>query len=154
MLQERIPVLDLSPEIDSLWDELNAAIQKVLRSGQFIMGEEVKLFEQQIAAILGVKHAIALNSGTDALVIGLHALGIGAGDEVITTAFTFFATAEAINQVGAVPVFADIDPRTFNLDAASVEAAITPRTRAIIPVHLYGHSCDMDALMALAERHD
>src|SRR5215213_3333529 len=100
----KIPVLDLTPEIETLWDELNAAIQQVLRSGQFIMGPEVSTFEEHIAQYLGIKHAIGLNSGTDALVLGLRALHIGEGDEVITTAFTFFATAEAISTVGAVPV--------------------------------------------------
>lgn len=151
---ERIPVLDLTTEIDLLWDEINAAMQDVLRSGHFIMGEPVKVLERELAAYLGVKHAIAVNSGTDALVIGLRALGIQPGDEVITTAFTFFATAESISLVGAVPVFVDIDPRTFNLDTAQITAAITPRTKAIIPVHLFGQSVDMDAVMALATQHN
>ncbi|MGE5551269.1 MAG: DegT/DnrJ/EryC1/StrS family aminotransferase [Bacteroidota bacterium] len=148
-----IPVLDLNPEIESLWPELNAAIQNVLRSTQFIMGPNVKAFEQETAAYLGVKHAIGVNSGTDALVIGLRACGIGAGDEVITTPFTFFATAEAVSLLGAVPVFVDIDPRTFNLDSALVEKAITQRTKAIIPVHLFGHAAEMDPLLDLARRH-
>lgn len=150
----QIPVLDLAPEIDLLWDDINSALQAVLRSGQFIMGPDVHEFEAEAAAYLGVKHAIGLNSGTDALVIGLRALGVTTGDEVITTPFTFFATAEAIHQVGATPVFVDIDPRTFNLDVSGVEAQITPRTKAIIPVHLYGHAADMDALLTLARKHD
>lgn len=148
-----IPILDLSPEIDMLWDELQDAIKGVLRSGHFIMGPNVKAFEEEVAAYLGVKHAIGLNSGTDALFLALRALGVGSGDEVITTAFTFFATAEAISHVGAKPVFVDIDPQTYNMDAKLLEAAITPRTRAIIPVHLFGHACDMDAVSGIAARH-
>lgn len=151
---ERIPVLDLSTEIDLLWDEINAALQDVLRSGQFINGEPVKALERELAAYLGVRHTIAVNSGTDALVIGLRALGIQPGDEVITTAFTFFATAEAISLIGAIPVFVDIDPHTFNFDTAQIAAAITPRTKAIIPVHLFGQAVDMDAVMALATKHN
>jgi len=150
----KIPVLDLSPEIDLLWDGINTAIQKVLRSGQFIMGPEVTAFEQQAAHYLGVKHAIGLNSGTDALVLGLRALNIGPGDEVITTPFTFFATAEAISAVGATPVFVDIDPLTFNLNVSLIENRITERTRAILPVHLYGHAAEMGALLELAQKHD
>jgi dTDP-4-amino-4,6-dideoxygalactose transaminase len=146
-------VLDLSPEIEMLWDELNAAFQDVLRSGHFIMGEQVGRFEAQAAEYLGVKHVIGMNSGTDALVIGLRALGVGQGDEVITTPFSFFATAEAASIIGAIPVFVDIDPLTFNLDVGQVEAAITARTKAIIPVHLYGQSADLDPLMGLAEQH-
>ncbi len=148
-----IPILDLTPEIDELWDELNAAVQRVLRSGQFILGPEVEAFEREAAAYLGVKHAVGVNSGTDALVIGLRALGIGPGAEVLTTPFSFFATAESIGNVGATPVFVDIDPQTFNLDPDLIEAAITPRTKAIMPVHLYGRPSDMDAIMAIAERH-
>jgi dTDP-4-amino-4,6-dideoxygalactose transaminase len=152
-VKTQIPVLDLSPEINELWDEFNAAFQAVLRSEQFIMGDAVKQFEQSVAAYLGVEHAIGLNSGTDALVIGLRALGIGAGDEVITTSFSFFATAEAISLIGATPVFVEIDPRTFNIDVSQIERAITSRTKAIIPVHLYGQACDMDAVMRIADAH-
>lgn len=151
--QTPIPVLDLSPEIEALWDDLNAAIQSVLKSGQFIMGPEVKAFEREVAAYLGVKHAIGVNSGTDALVIGLRALGIGPGDEVVTTPFTFFATAEAISTVGAKPVFADIDDASFNLNPGKIEAAITAKTKAIMPVHLYGNPCAMDEIMTLAAAH-
>ncbi len=149
-----LPILDLSPEIDALWGELNAAMQRVVRSGQFIMGPDVAAFEREVAAHLGVTHAVGLNSGTDALVIGLRALGIGAGDEVITTPFTFFATGESISAVGATPVFVDIDPVTFNMDPAGLAAAVTPRTRAIMPVHLYGQPCAMDAILAFARAHD
>ena len=147
-----IPMLDLTPEIEELWDELNAAFQRVLRSGQFILGPEVEAFEDEVADYLGTKHTIGVNSGTDALVIGLRALGIGPGDEVITTPFSFFATAESISNVGATPVFVDIDERTFNIDPALIEPAITPRTKAIVPVHLYGRPCEMDSIMDIAER--
>ncbi|MBI5928580.1 MAG: DegT/DnrJ/EryC1/StrS family aminotransferase [Chloroflexi bacterium] len=149
-----IPVLDLSPEIEFLWDELNTAFQRVLRSGIFIMGEDVSIFESEFAAYLNVKHAIAVNSGTDALVIGLRALNIGVGDEVITTSFTFFATAEAIETVGASPIFVDIDAQTLNLDITQVEERITARTKAILPVHLYGHPVDIDPLAKLAEKYE
>ncbi len=148
-----IPVLDLSPEIDVLWDEINAAVQRVLRSGQFILGPEVEAFEREVAEYLGVRHAVGVNSGTDALVLALRALGIGPGDEVVTTPFTFFATAEAVESVGASVVFADIEPGSFNLDPAAVEAAVTERTRALLPVHLFGRPAAMDALLDLAERH-
>jgi dTDP-4-amino-4,6-dideoxygalactose transaminase len=153
MSDAKIPVLDLGPEIDLLWDELNAAFQNVLRSGQFIMGAAVLELEAKVAAYLGVKHAVALNSGTDALTIGLRALGIQPGDEVITTTFSFFASVESVSLIGAHPVFADIDPETFNLDPAAVEAAITPRTKAIIPVHLFGQAADLAPLRDLADRH-
>lgn len=153
MTKSRIPILDLCPEIGALWDDLNAAIQRVLRSGQFILGPEVEAFEREVAAYLGVKHAIALNSGTDALVIGLRAVGVGPRDEVITTPFTFFATAEAVSLVGATPVFVDIDPATFNLNTGLIEAAITDRTKAILPVHLYGRPAEMAPILELAERY-
>ena len=153
MSQPRIPILDLTPEIELLWDDLNAAFQRVLRSGQFIGGPEVATFEHEVADYLGTKNAVGVNSGTDALVIGLRALGIGPGDEVITTPFSFFATAESISNVGATPVFVDIDDQTFNIDPTLIEAAITPNTRAIMPVHLYGRPCAMDAIMDIANRH-
>jgi dTDP-4-amino-4,6-dideoxygalactose transaminase len=149
----RIPILDLTPEIELLWDDLNTAFQRVLRSGQFIGGPEVEAFEREAADYLGTKHAVGVNSGTDALVIGLRALGIGPGDEVITTPFTFFATGESIANVGATPVFVDIDENSFNIDPSLIEDAITPRTKAILPVHLFGRPCDMDAVMGIAERH-
>ncbi len=151
--EKKIPILDLSAEVETLWDELNAAIQDVLRSGQFIMGPSVKAFEAEAADYLGTRHAVGVNSGTDALVIGLKALGIGRGDEVITTPFTFFATAEAISQVGAVPVFVDIDPETYNIDPALIEKKITARTRAVMPVHLFGQAAEMDPILTLAEDH-
>ena len=153
MSHDQVPLLDLAPEIESLWEELNAAIQAVLRSGQFVLGPQVREFEEQVAAYLGVRHAVAVNSGTDALVIGLRALGVGPGDEVITTPFSFFATAEAISIIGARPVFVDIDPLTYNLDAARLEEALTPHTRVIQPVHLFGHAADMEPILALAGKH-
>jgi len=146
--------LDLAPEIEGLWNELNEAIQRVLRSGQFILGPEVRAFEEEVADYLGVQHAVGVNSGTDALLIGLRTLGVGAGDEVITTPFTFFATAEAISQVGAIPVFVDIEPHRFNIDPRKIEAAITDRTKAILPVHLFGAPAAMAEIMALAKMQD
>lgn len=150
---EPVPVLDLQPELDSLRSDLVAAVEAVLASGQFILGPAVETFEREVADYLGVPHAVGVNSATDALVISLEALGIGEGDEVITTAFTFFATAEAISTIGAIPVFVDIDPASFNLDSQQVEAAITSRTAAIVPVHLFGHAATMDGLITAAERH-
>lgn len=132
-VRARIPILDLTPEVEALWDELMAAITRVLRSGQFILGPEVEAFEREVAEYLGVKHAIGLNSGTDALVIGLRALGIGPGDEVITTPFTFFATAEAISLAGATPVFVDIDPRTFNINPELIPPPSLPGPRPFCP---------------------
>lgn len=152
--QKTVPMLDLSEEVDSLWDELNAAIQRVLRSGQFIMGPDVRAFEEEVASYLGVKHAVGVNSGTDALVIGLRALNIGPGDEVITTPFSFFATAESISMVGAKPIFVDIEEATLNIDPNQIEAAITPRTKAIMPVHLYGNPASMTKIIALAQKHN
>jgi dTDP-4-amino-4,6-dideoxygalactose transaminase len=151
MSEIKIPVLDLKPQYESIKAEIQAAINRVLESGQFIMGPDVKLFEQEVAAYLGVKHAIAVNSGTDALVIGLRALGIGEGDEVITTPFSFFATAESISNVGAIPVFADVDLRSYNIDPEAIKAKITPRTKAIMPVHLYGQPAAMGQIMDIAQ---
>lgn len=149
----KIPLLDTRPEIDSIWTELQAAIESVVKGGQFIMGPNVKAFEQEIADYFGVKHAIGLNSGTDALILGAHALGIQPGDEVITTPFTFFATTEAISHFRATPVLVDIDPVTYNFDIDQLEAKITPKTKAIFPVHIYGHAVDMGPIMDLAAKH-
>ncbi len=151
--RDRVPVLDLTPEHEMLWDELQTEALRVLRSGRFVLGPDVEAFERDMADYLDTRHAIGLNSGTDALVIGLRALGVGPGDEVITTPFTFFATAEAISQVGATPVFVDIEAEGFNLDPALIEDAITERTRAIIPVHLFGRPVDWTQISAVAERH-
>lgn len=150
----QIPILDLKPEIELMREELDQAYKKVMDEGRFILGPEVKQFEADAAEYLGVKHAVGLNSGTDALVIALRALGIGPGDEVITTPFTFFATAESIINIGADVVFADINEHTFNLDPECVEAAITEKTKAIIPVHLYGRPAEMNKIMKIAEKHN
>lgn len=148
-----IPILDLSPEINELREEINEAIARVINNTNFIMGEEVAGFEADVAKYLGTKHAIGVNSGTDALVIALRALGIGKGDEVITTPFSFFATAESISMVGAKPVFVDIDPVTYNIDHWLIEKAITKKTKAIMPVHLFGLPCEMTRIMEIAEKH-
>jgi dTDP-4-amino-4,6-dideoxygalactose transaminase len=153
MSDQKIPILDLSPQYQSLKPKIYAAIDRVLESGQFIMGPDVIQFEQEVATYLGVKHAIAVNSGTDALVIGLRSIGIGAGDEVITTPFSFFATAESISSVGATPIFVDIDPQTFNIDPAKIKDKITLRTRAIMPVHLYGNPAAMNQIMEIAQEY-
>lgn len=150
----KIPVLDLKPQYESLRADIQAAIERVLESGQFIMGPDVKLFEQEVAEYLGVKHAIAVNSGTDALVISLRSLGIGEGDEVITTPFSFFATAESISSVGATPVFVDIDERTFNINPDLIESHITEKTKAILPVHLYGRPAEMGKIMEIARKYN
>lgn len=136
----------------SLKAELDAAVLAVLESGRYILGVEVSALESEVAALSGCRYGVGVANGTDALVIALRALGIGPGDEVITSPFTFFATAEAISMVGATPVFADTDPRTFNLDPRSAASRITPRTAALLPVHLYGQPADMTAFRALAER--
>jgi dTDP-4-amino-4,6-dideoxygalactose transaminase len=150
----RVPVLDLGPELDELWGELSSEALRVLRSGRFVLGPDVEAFEREAAEYLGVKHAVGLNSGTDALFIGLRALGVEPGDEVVTTPFTFFATPEAISLIGATPVFADIEAGSFNLDPASFEAAVTERTRAVIPVHLFGRPVDWGSIAEIASRHD
>lgn len=153
-MSSKIPMLDLGPEVEELWPELQAALESALRSTRFILGPNVQAFEREAAEFLGVRHAVALNSGTDALVLGLRALGIGPGDEVITTAFTFVATAEAICRVGARPVFVDIEPGSFNIDPARLEARLArdaERVRAVIPVHLFGQPADMDAIRGVCD---
>ena len=148
-----IPILDLKAQYESIKDEINAAIAEVLESTQFILGPVVRDLEQRVAAYCGCKYGVGVASGTDALRLTLTVLGIGSGDEVITTPFTFIATANTISHCGAGPVFVDIDPRTYNIDPAAIEAAITERTKAIVPVHLYGQPADMDPIMELAEVH-
>ena len=148
-----IPMVDLKGQYQTLKQEIQAALAETFDNAHFILGPNVQAFEKEAAEYLGVKHAISCASGTDALHLALLAAGIGAGDEVITTAFTFIATAEAIDYVGAVPVFVDIEPDSFNIDPAKIEAAITDKTTAILPVHLFGQPADMDAIMAIAEKH-
>ena len=147
-----VPLLDLDAQYRPLRDELLAAITRVCDSQRFIMGPEIDALERELSAQLGVTHAIAVSSGTDALLLALMALGIKAGDEVVTTTFSFFATAGAIVRVGATPVLVDIDPATFNIDPVQAAAAITPRTKAIMPVHLFGLGADMDPIMDAANR--
>lgn len=154
MLPSKIPLVDLSAQYQAIKSEIDAAIQHTIANSAFILGPKVKQFEEHWAQFCRVKHAVGVDSGTAALHLALLALGIGAGDEVITTTHTFVATAEAITLTGARPVFVDIDPRTYNLDPQKVEDAITPRTRALIPVHLYGQPAEMDALLDIARRHN
>jgi dTDP-4-amino-4,6-dideoxygalactose transaminase len=148
-----VPLLDVNAQNHPLSEKLREAFDRVLASGQFIMGPDVIAFEQECSAMLGVKHSITCSSGTDALVMALMALGIGPGDEVILPSFTFFATAGSVARTGATPVFVDVCPICFNIDAEKAVAKITPRTKAIMPVHLFGQSADMDAIQALAEKH-
>lgn len=153
MYQTPIPLVDLKAQYAALRPDIDAAIARVIGSTSFIMGPEVRAFEEAFAIWCQARYAIGISSGTAAIELTLRALGIGSGDEVITTPFTFIATAEAISATGATPVFADIDPATYNLNPAAVEAAITPRTRALLPVHLYGQPANMPALAAIAQRH-
>lgn len=149
----RVPFYDIKGQYLELKEEMDAAILGVLSSGAYVMGPNHNAFEQEVAARHGVKHGIGVNSGTDALRILLDAAEIGPGDEVITTAFTFVATAEVIIQTGARPVFVDIDPDHYQIDPEKIEAAITPRTKAIMPIHLFGQLVDVKAVGAIAEKH-
>jgi dTDP-4-amino-4,6-dideoxygalactose transaminase len=149
----QVPPFSLSEQLKALGEELDQAVLQVLHSGQYIGGAVIAGFEQAFAATIGVAEAVGCNSGTDALVLALRGLGIGDGDEVITTAFSFFATAEAISSVGARPVFVDVDPHTYLINLDQLEAAITPATRALLPVHLFGRPVDMERVCAIAERH-
>lgn len=149
-----IPLYSPHPEISILRDEIDAAISAVIDHGQFIMGPEVQEFETNVASFLGVKHAIGVNSGTDALVIALDALGIGDGDEVITTPMSYIATAESISRVGGKPIFVDIEPDSFNIDPEKIESRISNRTKAILPVHLFGRPANMDRIVEIAESND
>ena len=148
-----VPLLDLGQQFRSIRDEILAAMEPVIEEQRFILGPAVDRFEGAVAEFLGVKHAVGCASGTDAILLSLRALGVERGDEVVTAPFTFFATAGAIHNVGARPVFADIEPDTFNLSPEAAEAAITPRTRTVVPVHLFGQMADMSAFRALADRH-
>jgi dTDP-4-amino-4,6-dideoxygalactose transaminase len=145
-----IPFLDLRAQYSSIKDEIQQAVTGVFESGQFVLGEEVAAFESEFARYVGAAHGIAVNTGTSALHLALLAAGIGPGDEVITVPFTFVATVAAICYTGARPVFVDIDPRSFTLDVAQLEAAITPKTKAILPVHIYGQPADLDPILAIA----
>jgi dTDP-4-amino-4,6-dideoxygalactose transaminase len=147
-----VPLLDLQAQNGPLRDEILAAIARVCDSQRFIMGPEVDALEAEMARLLGVPHAVAVSSGTDAVLLALMVLGIGPGDEVVTSTYSFFATAGSIVRVGARPVLVDIDPETFNVDPAAVSRAITPRTKAILPVHLFGLSADMDPILDEASR--
>lgn len=153
MSNAKIPLVDLKAQYAAIRPAVDSAIQAVLESTNFIMGPDVKRFEEAYAAYCGAPHCIGVASGTAALDLALRGLGVGPGDEVITVAHTFIATAEAISAVGARPVFVDIDPCTYNLDPAALEAAVTARTRAVLPVHLYGQPANMDAINASAQRH-
>ena len=152
--KKMIPILDSKRQYELIGAEVEKEVIEVLRSGQYILGKHNNALQEELAEYIGVNHAITLNSGTDALHLALRALDIGAGDEVISTAFTFVATSEAIGLVGATPVFVDIDKDTYNIDPKAIEDAITPKTKAIIPVHLYGQPADMDAIMDIAKRHN
>jgi dTDP-4-amino-4,6-dideoxygalactose transaminase len=148
----KVPFLDLKTQYDSIKPEIDAAVAKILESSQFVLGEEVAGFEREFAAYSGAAHGVAVNSGTSALHLAFLAAGIGPGDEVITIPHTFVATVAAIRYTGARAVFVDVDPVTYTMDPAKVEAAITPRTKAVVPVHLYGHPADMDPILEVARR--
>lgn len=149
-----IPLIDLKAQYDLLAKELNEATLSVLSSANYIMGKTVLDFEKEFANYIGVKHAISVGNGTDALVLALKAMGIGKGDEVITTPFTFFATAEAISSVGATPVFVDVEKETFNIDVTKIEEKINSNTKAIMPVHIFGQSADMDEINEIASKYN
>lgn len=149
-----IPLIDLKAQYESLAEKLNEATLGILSSANYIMGKTVLDFEKEFANYIGVKHAISVGNGTDALVLALKAMGIGEGDEVITTPFTFFATAEAISAVGGTPVFVDVDKETFNIDITKIEEKITSKTKAIMPVHIFGQSADMDEINEIAKKHN
>jgi dTDP-4-amino-4,6-dideoxygalactose transaminase len=149
-----VPFLDLKRQYDSIKEEIDQAVWGVLSHAKFIMGPEVKAFEEKVAEYCGAKSAVGVASGTDALLLSLRACGVGPGDEVITTGFSFFATAGVITRLGATPVYVDIDPDNYNIDPSQIEKSITPKTKAIMPVHLYGQCADMDPIMEVANRHN
>ncbi|MEY2644207.1 MAG: hypothetical protein RLZZ611_856 [Cyanobacteriota bacterium] len=149
----QVPPFSLRDQLDHLGEQLDAAVLQVLRSGQYIGGSEIAAFEQAFAAAIGSPHAIGCNSGTDALILALRGLGVGPGDEVITCSFSFFATAEAISAVGATPVFVDVEENSYLINLDQLEAAITPATKVLLPVHLFGRPVDMERVCAIAARH-
>lgn len=149
----KVDVFSLKKQYEDIKDEIKGPMEKVMLSGGFILGDDVKLFEQEFAGYCGVKYGVGLNSGTDSLFIGCLACGIGEGDEVITMPYTYIATALGISMTGARPVFVDIDKKTYNIDPSKIEKAITKKTKAILPVHLYGHPADMDPIMEIAKKH-
>ena len=150
---EQIPLVDLKAQYAELKHDIDAAISRVVTNADFILGHDVEAFENEYAAYCEAEHAVALDNGMSALELGMRALGIGPGDEVITPAHSFIASSSAISFTGATPVWVDVDPATYNIDVARIEAAITPKTKAIMPVHLYGQPADMDEIMAIARRH-
>jgi dTDP-4-amino-4,6-dideoxygalactose transaminase len=150
----KVPLIDLTRQYANIETQIRDAIDEVLATQYFVLGPKVKELEERVAAFCGTKYAVACASGTDALLLALMALGVGPGDEVITTPFTFFATAGSVSRLGATPVFVDIDPETYNIDPDLIEGAITERTKAIIPVHLFGQCADMDPINAVANRHE
>ena len=149
----KVDVFSLKKQYEEIKDEIKGPMEKVMILGGFILGEDVKLFEQEFADYCGMKHGIGVNSGTDALFLACLACGIGKGDEVIVMPYTYIATILAISMTGARPVFVDIDEKTYNIDVSKIEKAITKKTKAILPVHLYGHPADMDSIMAIARKH-
>src|SRR5262245_29675941 len=149
----RVPLLDLKAQYATIREEVRDAVERVCESQQFILGPEVTAFETEVAAHCGAKFAVGMSSGTDALLAALMAVGVGPGDDVVTSAYSFFASAGTIARLGARPVFVDIEPQTFNLDAAKLAERITPRTKAIMPVHLFGRCCDMEAIGTIAAAH-
>jgi dTDP-4-amino-4,6-dideoxygalactose transaminase len=151
---DKIKFLDLNKEYEKIKTEIDQAIKRVLDSGWYILGKEVEQFEQEFSEYLGTKYGIGVNSGSDALFLAVKALGIGEGDEVITVSHTFISTVDAVARNGAKPVFVDVEPDTYCIDVSKIEQVITDKTRAILPVHLYGHPANMDPIMEIAEKHD
>ncbi|MEA2081279.1 MAG: DegT/DnrJ/EryC1/StrS family aminotransferase, partial [Elusimicrobiota bacterium] len=149
-----IAMTDLGQQYNEIKDEIAKAVEKVFAEGKYILGPEVAELEERLASYCGARYGIGVASGTDAIVLSVVAAGIGEGDEVITTPFTFIATIEAVIRAGAKPVFADIDPKTYNIDPSAIESKITAKTKAVIPVHLYGLPCDMTAIMEIAKKHN